>query len=148
MDRRLIAEARAVRREFALSILWQTLAGACLIGGAFAFSRTVAAVFLGGQPLSAVLPLLGLFGGCALLRAGLVWAGNSAAAEVSIRVRLDLRRRLLKQLVQLGAQDAGGVATDGTVVDVERRELHGGVTGSEHKGRDRVGREPLLQLFP
>lgn len=113
MDRRLIAEARAVRREFALSILWQTLAGACLIGGAFAFSRTVAAVFLGGQPLSAVLPLLGLFGGCALLRAGLVWAGNSAAAEVSIRVRLDLRRRLLKQLVQLGAQDArtGELAT-------------------------------------
>ena len=113
MDRRLIAEARAVRREFALSILWQTLAGVCLLGGAFAFSRTVAAVFLGGQPLSAVLPLLGLFGGCALLRAGLVWAGNNAAAEVSIRVRLDLRRRLLKQLVQLGAQDArtGELAT-------------------------------------
>ncbi len=113
MDRRLIAEARAVRREFALSILWQTLAGACLIGGAFAFSRTVADVFLGGQPLREVLPLLALFGGFSLLRAALVWAGNSAAAEVSIRVRLDLRRRLLAQLVQLGAQDArtGELAT-------------------------------------
>ena len=116
MDKRLLAEARAARRDFALSILLQTLAGACLIGGAFAFSRTVAAVFLRGHTLTQVLPLLALTALFALVRAALTWAGNTTAASVSIRVRTDIRRRLLEHLVQRGAHDerTGELATTAT----------------------------------
>ncbi|MBE2272076.1 MAG: thiol reductant ABC exporter subunit CydD, partial [Anaerolinea sp.] len=74
MDRRLLAEARTVRREFALSIALQTAAGMCLIGQAYAFSRAVAGVFLGGEPLDGML--LAQIAVFALLRAALMWAGN------------------------------------------------------------------------
>lgn len=104
MDKRLLAEARAARRDFALVILLQTAGGVCLIAGAFALSRTIASAFLGGKTLVEVTPLLILIAGFALARAVLMWAGNTTAANLSIRVRLDMRRRLLAHLVKLGAQ--------------------------------------------
>ncbi len=61
-------------------------------------------------------PLLALTALFALVRAALTWAGNTTAASVSIRVRTDIRRRLLEHLVQRGAQDdrTGELATTAT----------------------------------
>jgi ATP-binding cassette subfamily C protein CydD len=116
MDKRLLAEVQTVRLQFALTILAQTAAGACLIGGAFAISRAVAGVFLGGQTLIDVAPLLALTAVCALLRAVLVWVGSTSAAILSIRVRGDLRRHLLARLVRLNAGDerTGELVTNAT----------------------------------
>ncbi|HYO87649.1 MAG TPA: thiol reductant ABC exporter subunit CydD [Candidatus Limnocylindrales bacterium] len=102
MDRRLIAEARAARFLFALAAALSLAAGLGLIGWAAALSQAINAAHTNHAPLSEIAPWLALAAAFALLRAGFTWAAHSTAGDVSVRLRLDMRRRLLGKLIALG----------------------------------------------
>jgi ATP-binding cassette subfamily C protein CydD len=74
-------------------------------------SGIVARVFLGGQSLGHVSPLLLLLLSAALLRAGLLWAREVAAQEMAVRVKSDTRARLLAHVMRLGPSYTRGECT-------------------------------------
>jgi ATP-binding cassette subfamily C protein CydD len=111
MDKRLIALLGGVKRQFVLSIALNFAAGLCLIGQALALSRVIAWAFLQGAPLADVAGLLLLAAGCALGRALLSWGAYVSAADMSIHVRAELRRRLLAHLAALGPAYTQGEQT-------------------------------------
>ena len=102
MDKRLLTEARITRRQFAVNIFLSLAGGLCLIAQALTLSRAITAAFLGRAPLQDVAGMLVLTAGFALARALLTWGANVVAADLSIAVRLDLRKRLLEHVAALG----------------------------------------------
>ncbi len=101
-DRRLLTEAQEHRLGLALTIGLGALGGVATVGGAFALSRTVAGVFLGGLDLTGVRPWLLALVGFAVLRALTIWGGEVAANQVALRVKTALRSRLMAHILALG----------------------------------------------
>ncbi|HZC05498.1 MAG TPA: thiol reductant ABC exporter subunit CydD [Ktedonobacterales bacterium] len=98
----LMRQARAQGRPLARTIVFATLNGAALIGQAALLANVINSVFLLRQTLDAVAPLLVALLGVALVRAGLAWAGDVAAQEVSAGVRTSLRERLVARVFAWG----------------------------------------------
>ena len=121
MDKRLLGEARLARFAFVMTVGLSFLGGVLVIGQAFLLSHIINRVFLEGASRSGVGSLfLWLFiaiGLRALNQAGI----QVTAAEVAIRIKQDLRQRLLTHLLKLGPafaqQERSGelalTATDG-----------------------------------
>jgi ATP-binding cassette, subfamily C, bacterial CydD len=102
MDRHLLAELRPVRLTLALNGALTLASGAVILAQAGLFSQVIARVFLHKASFNDVLPVMGLLVGVIALRALLGWAGTLTAAEMAIRVKASLRRRLVAHLFLLG----------------------------------------------
>lgn len=102
IDHRLLSLISSERRSF-LVVLLAGLAGAIVaVWQALVLSGIIAQVFLGAADLDAIVgPMAGLLA-LILLRGGLIWIGEASAASLSIRLRSDLRSRLLDHLGALG----------------------------------------------
>ncbi len=101
-DKRLLAEARAVRGFLLLTIGLGGLSGLFIIAQAGALSRVIDRVFLQSATLAAVTPeliaLLVIIGGRALL----AWGSEVSAFQAAARVKTALRQRVFNKLMQLG----------------------------------------------
>ena len=102
MNRRLLGEVSLVQAWLGLSIGLQALAAGVVLAQAALLSRVIERVFLEHIPFAGVTPLLALLAAVIALRALLHWGNSLAAAEMSLRVKADLRRRLLGHLRRLG----------------------------------------------
>ena len=102
MDKRLLGEARLARFAFLATVGFSFLGGLLVIGQAVLLSRIINHVFLEGATRadlgSLFLLLLAAIGLRALNQSGI----QVAAAEVAIRIKQDLRQRLMNHLLQLG----------------------------------------------
>ncbi len=121
MDRRLTQEVRPFRRFLILTVSLGTLGTLVTIAQMALLARVIERVFLEHEPLSRVETLVALLLGAILVRAALLWLRALTAEEGAIRVKSDLRERLLAKLAQLGpsytrAERTGeivGTATEG-----------------------------------
>lgn len=119
-DRRLLRQSRLARVDLLLTVALGLLAGLVLIGQAFYLSQIVSRVFLGGDSLPQVQPLLWALLVLSLLRAGLTWGSQVTAQRVAGRVKDDLRGRLTAHLLALGpayARDERSGELTNTVVE-------------------------------
>jgi thiol reductant ABC exporter CydD subunit len=108
---RLVAGRGPARRDLVLSVALGALGGVLVVLQAGLLSRTIDAVFLGGRDVAGVLPwLLGLLV-AAVLRAASAWAGEALGQRAAGRVRIDLRTRLARHLMDLGPRYAAGERT-------------------------------------
>lgn len=102
VNKRLLRCTGAVRLPLALVIGLGLLGGGLLVGQAYLLSRIISRVFLDGQGLPEVQPLLLILVLLALLRAGLTWASEVAAQRVAGRVKFDLRDQFTRHILALG----------------------------------------------
>jgi ATP-binding cassette subfamily C protein CydD len=110
-DKRLIALLRQTRAPLLLTIAAGVIGGLLLVLQAYLLSQVIDRVFLGGQTLADVTPLLiGLLIN-AVLRAGLLWVGEISAHEVAGRIKTNLRERLFAHLIALGPAYTRGERT-------------------------------------
>ncbi len=108
---RLLDLARSRRLSLALTILLGWLGGVLTILQAWYLSRVVDAIFLGGQSLPDVLPLLGVLLAAVVLRAGVTGGMELSANRVALWVKSNLRSRLMKHLATLGPAFTSGERT-------------------------------------
>ncbi len=101
-DRRLLQQAHTERLGLALTVALGALGAAATVGQAFALSRAVDGVFLGGRDLAAVWPWLRGLLALTVLRAGASWGAEIAAGRVAARVKSALRERLLRHILSRG----------------------------------------------
>ena len=107
----LMRLARAQRRPLLATVGFATLNGVALIVQAALVARVIAQVFLGRETLAAVAPLLAALLALALVRAGLAWAGDVAAQDISAGVRAPLRGRLIQRIFARGPLHMAGERT-------------------------------------
>ena len=110
-DRRLLGEARRTRSGLILTVGLGALGGVLTVLQARALSRAVDQVFLGGNTLAGIRPLLGALLILALARAATIWGGEAAAGGVAAHVKTSLRERLFGHLLELGPAYARGERT-------------------------------------
>jgi ATP-binding cassette subfamily C protein CydCD len=118
--RKLIQLAHDQAARLIAAILLGTAGGVLTVLQAFWLSRAVSRVFLHAEGLSEISSLLLGLAGAALLRAGLVYAAETAASAASRRIRLDLRRRLYAHIQALGPAYRAGETGE---TDVRSGEL-------------------------
>src|SRR5512138_167142 len=102
MHQRLLSLARDSRTALSLTILSGFLAGLLTIGQAYLLSSTVNGVFLKGQTLAQVSHWLQLILIIIVGRAFLTWLNEVSANIVAVRIKSDLRERLLNHILSLG----------------------------------------------
>ena len=105
---RIIPPRAGLRRGLALAVFLGSLGGGLVVLQATLLSRVVDAVFLGGEDLAGVTPLLLGLGAAAAARAAATWGQDVVAQRFSARIRLALRDRLLRRLLALGPRHAAG----------------------------------------
>ncbi|MCS7259588.1 MAG: thiol reductant ABC exporter subunit CydD [Anaerolineae bacterium] len=108
LDRRLLRETRQATPSLLAVALCGWLAGALLVGQAWALSQVVAQAFLEGAMLRDVAIWLVAFAVCAVARSALVWGGQVAAQHLASTIKHNLRARFAAQLVALGPTYAQG----------------------------------------
>ncbi len=111
MFRRLLNLARSRRLALALTILLGWAGGLLIILQAWFLSRVVNGVFLGQQTLEAVFPILEILLIILMLRAASTWGAELSANAVALRVKSDLRARLMQHLAALGPAFTQGEKT-------------------------------------
>ncbi len=111
MFRRLLDLARSRRFALTLTILLGWLAGLSAILQAWYLSGTINAVFINNQTLAQVTPMLVTLAVIIVIRAAAVGGSENAANSVALRVKEDLRLRLLKHLAALGPSFTQGEKT-------------------------------------
>ncbi|MBU2609572.1 MAG: thiol reductant ABC exporter subunit CydD, partial [Chloroflexi bacterium] len=111
MFHHLLNLARSRRLALALTILLGWLGGLLVILQAWFLSRVVDGVFLGKQTLTAVFPILEVLLVIILLRAASLWGAELSANAVALRVKSDLRARLMQHLAALGPAFTQGEKT-------------------------------------
>jgi ATP-binding cassette subfamily C protein CydD len=102
MDKRLFTELRTARRAFRFTIALNIAAALVILAQAALLSRVINRVFLEHASLTDVGPLLAVLLSAVILRALLNGGSTIAAAQVAIRIKTDLRRRLMAHLTALG----------------------------------------------
>ncbi|NWG75923.1 MAG: thiol reductant ABC exporter subunit CydD, partial [Rubrivivax sp.] len=110
-DRRLLAEATAVRVYLAVSIGLGVLNGLLIIAQAAALAAVIDRVFLKSAGLQDVTPILLALLAAMLIRAALAWGSEVSAFRATARVKTGLRQRLFDHLLQLGPAYARGERT-------------------------------------
>ncbi|AFM41317.1 cysteine export CydDC family ABC transporter permease subunit/ATP-binding protein CydD [Desulfosporosinus acidiphilus SJ4] len=101
-DRRLVKEANHVRGFLFLSLSLGCGIALLAVAQAWFFSQTVANVFLKGLSLKNVGVALGIILGIILTRALFQWGSEVFAQEAALRVKSNLRQRLIDRLFTLG----------------------------------------------
>ncbi len=102
IDQRLLAEARIAQWALFLSVGLSVAAALAVIGQALLFTHVIDRVFLRGNDLTGIAGWLILLALVIGLRALLSGASAMTAGRVAIRVKADLRRRLMAHLIALG----------------------------------------------
>jgi len=119
-DKRLIAEAKAVRVFLILTIGLGDLGGLFVVAQARTLSTIIDRVFLKSATLADVTPALLVLLIIIVIRALLAWGGEVSAFQVAARVKTALRQRLFDKLMQLGPTYVRGERTGeltNTVID-------------------------------
>ncbi len=111
MFRRLLDLARSRRLPLSLTVLLGWVGGLLVILQAWFLSRAVDGVFLGRQTLAAVFPILEILLVVILLRAASLWGAELSANAVALRLKADLRARLMEHLAALGPAFTQGEKT-------------------------------------
>jgi ATP-binding cassette subfamily C protein CydD len=111
MFRRLLDLARSRRFALTLTILLGWLGGLAAILQAWYLSGTINAVFLNNQTLAQVTPVLVALVIAIVIRAAAIGGSENAANSVALRVKEDLRARLLKHLAAQGPSFTQGEKT-------------------------------------
>lgn len=102
VKRKLLPFDRRAALWLRLAIGAGVLGAAAAVGQALLLAGAIGAVFLHGADLAEVAAPLGGFAGLALLRAGLLWAGEAWGQRLANRVKAALRDRLVAHLLALG----------------------------------------------
>ncbi len=102
LDRRLLREMDGARGPLIATIGLGGLAGLLLVAQAYGLSRAISRVFLDGQDLGDVAPLLAALALIAVGRALALGSGELAAHTLADRIKGALRERLLAHLAALG----------------------------------------------
>lgn len=102
LDVRLLRQARVARLALAATILLGLISAIIILLQARQISRIVAGVFLEGETLQQVLPLMLVLLVIFVARAGFNFLAEGAAGEVAIRVKAALRELLLQKILRLG----------------------------------------------
>jgi ATP-binding cassette, subfamily C, bacterial CydD len=106
LDRRLFNQSITVKQILAAAIVLGFLAGIFTVLQARQLSRVISGVFLGGQDLPAVMPLLTSLLIFVAARAGSGYLSELTASAAALRVKQDLRDRLARHLLALGPASA------------------------------------------
>jgi thiol reductant ABC exporter CydD subunit len=101
-DRRLLQYVRVALLPFALTVLLGAGGGVLVLLQARSLSQIVARVFLGGQGLAQVAPLLGTLLIVVVLRAAALWLSEVSANSLAVRVKNHLREMITHRLLQVG----------------------------------------------
>jgi ATP-binding cassette, subfamily C, bacterial CydD len=102
MDKRLMGETHLARLAFLANIGLSLLSGLIIIGQAFALSRIIASVFLQDATRSEMASWFALLLALIIARSVNQAAVRFTASEVAIRIKHDLRERLVRHLMHLG----------------------------------------------
>ncbi len=110
-DRELFAQTQSSRGFLALAVASGWVGGVFTILQAGVISRVITAVFLEKQTLTVLLPWMGGLLVIFIAKSLLQFGGEMAAHQVSMSVRLSLRRMLLKHIFALGPAYTQGEQT-------------------------------------
>jgi ATP-binding cassette subfamily C protein CydD len=102
LDRRLVRELTCARAPLAATIGLSALGALLLVGQAYGLSRAISGVFLDGNDLASLTPLLAALALIAVGRALALGGSELAAHALASRVKGALRERLLVHLAALG----------------------------------------------
>ena len=102
MNRDLLREVRSARVSLGVTVALGLLAAAATIVQLGALSKVVDGVFLEGADLLEVRGLLLLLLGASILRSCLLWRREVAGQRGAVRVKSELRERLLAHVLRLG----------------------------------------------
>ncbi len=111
MKKELFQQIKHARGALALTIIFGVLGAIATIAQVALLSRIVGQVFLAHKGLSQVGQLLLLLLGTIVVRAALVWVREVTAQQSAIRVKSELRERLLAHVLQLGPAYTRGERT-------------------------------------
>ncbi|GAX90341.1 thiol reductant ABC exporter subunit CydD [Effusibacillus lacus] len=124
--KRLVRQMRAVRVLLAATVGVGLTSGVLLILQAYHLARIVNAVFLEHAPLHQVKPWLWILFGLIITRGVLSWLNQAIAAHMAVRVKTDLRQRLIAHLFRLGpvwaAQERRGELVNTAMIGIEQLE--------------------------
>ena len=101
MFRRLLQLARSNRLALILTVLFGWLGGSSAILQAWFLSRSIDGVFLGGLGLADVSGFLKVVLAAIFLRALMTWGSERFASSLALRIKSDLRMRLVHHLAAL-----------------------------------------------
>lgn len=101
-DNRLLHQLRFSRYAFFVAIGLGLGGGLLTVWQAWVLSQVIGRVFLGGDTLTRITPLLYILLGLTLLRAALEWGSEVAANQVAVRIKTELRACLYKRLHERG----------------------------------------------
>jgi ATP-binding cassette subfamily C protein CydD len=102
LDKRLLRLLGPHRVRLGISVGLGVAGGALLVIQAYWLARVISRVFLDGDDLRAVSGLLAGLVAVAAGRAVALWGSEAAASDLAIRIKSDLRMRLLEHLSALG----------------------------------------------
>ncbi|MCA0328678.1 MAG: thiol reductant ABC exporter subunit CydD [Actinobacteria bacterium] len=102
LDPRLLRYARGVRSLLIGSVAVAAGTAVLVVAQAFCLGDAISGVFIDGESLSDVLPVIGLLAAIVLGRALLSSAGDVLAQRMATRTSRELRAQLLAHVVRLG----------------------------------------------
>ena len=111
MNRDLLREVRSARVSLGLTVALGLLAAAATILQLVALSKVVGGVFLEGTGLVEVRGPLVLLLGASSMRSILLWGREVAAQRGAVRVKSELRERVVAHVLRLGPSYAVGERT-------------------------------------
>ncbi|MDP8971879.1 MAG: thiol reductant ABC exporter subunit CydD [Actinomycetota bacterium] len=130
MNRELLRQVKPARIFLVCTIALGMLGAVATIAQMVSLSLVVDRVFLAGESLEEVRPLLLLLLGAVVLRSGLLWLREVVAQRGAVRVKNELRERLFAHLMRLGPNYTGSERTGElaatTVEGVERLDAYVG----------------------
>ncbi|MBA2678481.1 MAG: hypothetical protein H0U76_08835 [Ktedonobacteraceae bacterium] len=100
MNKRLLHEIHRVSLVATGAIV--ILLGLCIVAQATLLTYVINGVFLRGQALSQVMPLVLILLGVIVGRALLIWGNTLVAAHIAASVKSSLRMRLIVHIQRLG----------------------------------------------
>jgi ATP-binding cassette subfamily C protein CydD len=102
IDRRVLRLDPHASAQLYLAVALAVFSSALLILTSWLLSEIITRIFLGGQHLLSVLPLLGAICILALTRAGLIWNSHIVSQHAASNLKDTARARLSEQLYALG----------------------------------------------
>lgn len=120
---RLLRFDKAALRLLCVAVTAGFLAAVCVVAQGYVLSDAVNRVFLQRQNAEAVVPLLALLLGLALLRATIVWCSDVLAQRAANSLKGSLREALARHIMDLGPaytrRESSGELVHATVEGVE-----------------------------
>lgn len=118
MDKRLMAEARLVRGALLAMVALSVTSALLIMGQASLLSQLIARAFLQNARHDALVSVFVALLGVITLRALAHAAGQHSAGLLAVRVKHDLRARVLRHLLRLGAAFTAGERSGELVVSL------------------------------